>query len=128
MYRKFLSARSPLRLLERGLHGGLGKGNIGLVLAGPGVGKTSFLVGVALDDLLRGEHVLHVSLDQSVSHTRAYYDTVFDELASSTHLEDEVRVHAETLTERAVHDLGEWPDHADTFGEDGDCFIHCKPP
>jgi hypothetical protein len=102
MYRKFLSARSPLRLLEQGLHGGLGKGNIGLVLAGPGVGKTSFLVGVALDDLLRGEHVLHVSLDQSVSHTRAYYDTVFDELASSTRLEDEVRVHAEVDRHRSI--------------------------
>ena len=24
MYRKFLNARSPLRLLEKGLHGGLG--------------------------------------------------------------------------------------------------------
>ena len=51
MYREFLSARSPLRLLEQGLHGGLGKGNIGVVLAGPGVGKSSFLVGVALDFL-----------------------------------------------------------------------------
>lgn len=102
MYRKFLSARSPLRLLERGLHGGLGKGHIGLVLAGPGVGKTSFLVGVALDDLLRGDHVLHVSLDQSVSHTRAYYDTVFDELASSTHLEDEARVHADVDRRRSI--------------------------
>ena len=30
MYRKFLNARSPLRLLEKGLHGGLGKGNLGL--------------------------------------------------------------------------------------------------
>jgi hypothetical protein len=102
MYRKFLSARSPLRLLERGLHGGLGKGNIGMVLAGPGVGKTSFLVGVALDDLLRGEHVLHVALDQSVSHTRAHYDTVFHELAFSTHLEDEARVHAEVDRHRSI--------------------------
>jgi hypothetical protein len=102
MYRKFLSARSPLRLLEQGLHGGLGKGNIGLVLAGPGVGKTSFLVGVALDDLMRGEHVLHVALDQSVSHTRAYYDTVFHELAFSTHLEDEARVHAEVERHRSI--------------------------
>jgi len=33
MYRKFLNARSPLRLLEKGLHGGLGTGNLGLVLA-----------------------------------------------------------------------------------------------
>ena len=102
MYQKFLSARSPLRLLERGLHGGLGRGNVGLVLAGPGVGKTSFLVGVALDDLLRGDHVLHVALDQSVSHTRAYYDTVFHELAHSTHLEDEARIHADINRLRSI--------------------------
>ncbi len=95
MYRRFLNARSPLRLLEQGLHGGLGRGNLGLVLAGHGVGKTSFLVGVALDELLRGEPVLHVTLDQTVSHVRAYYDTLFDDLASTTHLEDSARVHAE---------------------------------
>ena len=70
MYRKFLNARSPLRLLEKGLHGGLGKGNLGLVLAGRGVGKTACLVGIALDDLLRGGHVLHVALDQSVALVR----------------------------------------------------------
>lgn len=102
MYRKFLSARSPLRLLEKGLHGGLGKGNIGLVLAGPGVGKTSFLVGVALDDLLRGGCVLHVTLDQSVAHTRAYYDTVFDDLASSTHLVDAARARADVDRLRSI--------------------------
>lgn len=102
MYRDFLTARSPLRLLEKGLHGGLGKGNLGLVLAGHGVGKTSFLVGVALDVLLRGEPVLHVVLDQTVSHTRAFYDTVFDDLASSTHLEDEAVVHAEVDRLRSI--------------------------
>ena len=95
MYRKFLNARSPLRLLEKGLHGGLGRGNIGVVVAGHGGSKTSFLVGVALDDLMRGKPVLHVSLDQTVSHVRAFYDTVFDELASSTRLDDTARVHAE---------------------------------
>lgn len=102
MYRKFLNARSPMRLLEKGLHGGLGKGNLGLVLAGHGVGKSSFLVGVALDDLLRGDHVLHVSLDQTVAHTRAFYDTVFDDLASQAHLEDEVIVHAEIDKLRSI--------------------------
>ena len=95
MKRKFLNARSPLRLLEKGLHGGLGTGNVGVVLAGPGVGKTSFLVGVALDELLRGGRVLHVCLDHTLSHVRAHYDTVFEELAASTHLEDGVVVHAE---------------------------------
>jgi hypothetical protein len=95
MFRKFLTARSPLRVLEKGLHGGLGKGNVGLVLAGPGVGKSSFLVGVALDDLLRGDRVLHVVLDQTVAHTRAYYDTVFGDLRTTTHLADGAVVQGE---------------------------------
>ena len=88
MYRRFLNARSPLRLLEKGLHGGLGRGRLGLVLAGPGLGKTSFLVGVALDELLRGKPVLHVALDHNVQHVRDYYDTVFEDLATSAHLDE----------------------------------------
>ena len=96
MYRRFLNARSPLRLLEKGLHGGLGHGNLGLVIAGPGVGKTSFLVGVALDELLRSKPVLHIALDHSVQHVRDYYDTVFEELANTTRLdENHVVVRAE---------------------------------
>lgn len=102
MYRKFLNARSPLRLLEKGLHGGLGRGNLGVVLAGRGVGKTSFLVGVALDELLRGEHVLHVTLDQTVAHVRAFYDTVFDDLASSTHLEEQAITRSDVEHRRSI--------------------------
>jgi hypothetical protein len=102
MYRKFLNARSPLRLLEKGLHGGLGIGNVGVVLAGRGVGKTPFLVGVALDELLRGGTVLHVSLDQTVSHLRSYYDTVYEMLAASTHLEDAAVTHAEIDHNRSI--------------------------
>ena len=77
MYRNYLNARSPLRLLEQGLHGGLGAGNLGVVVAAHGVGKTPFLVGVALDELLRGGSVLHACCDQTVGHVRAHYDTVF---------------------------------------------------
>ncbi len=110
MYRKFLNARSPMRLLEKGLHGGLGPGNVGVVLAGHGVGKASFLVGVALDELLRAGNVLHVSMAHSVSHIRAHYDTVFEELATTTHLEDEAVVHADVDRRRSIrvyppHDL-----------------------
>jgi hypothetical protein len=86
--RRFLNARSPLRLLEKGLHGGLGAGNLGVVIAGHGVGKTSFLVGVAVDELLREGRVLHVSCSHPVTHVRAHYDAVYNELAQSKHLED----------------------------------------
>ena len=102
MYRRFVNARSPLRLLEKGLHGGLGIGNVGLLVAGHGVGKTLFLVGVALDELLRQGTVLHVSLEQTVSHVRAYYDTVYEELAASTHLEDAAATHAEVHRHRSI--------------------------
>ena len=102
MYRKFLTARSPLRVLEKGLHGGLGKGNVGLVLAGRGVGKSSFLVGVALDDLLRGDRVLHVTLDSTVAHVRDYYDTVFADLRATTQLADGAVVHGELEQLRAI--------------------------
>jgi len=102
LYRKFLNARSPLRLLEKGLHGGLGPGNLGIVLAGHGVGKTSFLVGVAVDELLRKGRVLHVSLSHTVAHVRAHYDTVFEELANSTHLKDEGLIHGEIDRHRSI--------------------------
>ena len=102
MYQKFLTARSPVRVLEKGLHGGLGRGNLGLVLAGHGIGKTSFLVGVALDELLRGGHVLHVAIDQTVAHTRAHYDTLFGEMASNARLDDAPAVHADVDRRRSI--------------------------
>ncbi len=102
MYRKFLNARSPLRLLEKGLHGGLGPGNLGVVIAGHGVGKASFLVGVALDELLRSGRVLHVSMIHTVSHIRDHYDTVFEDLAASAHLEDEAQVHVDVDRCRSI--------------------------
>ena len=102
MYRKYLNARSPLRLLEKGLHGGLGSGNLGFVLAGHGVGKTAFLVGMALDEMLRGGTVLHVAMDQTVAHVRAHYDTTYETLASSTQLEDAAVTHAEIDRHRSI--------------------------
>ncbi len=102
VYREYLNARSPLRLLEKGLHGGLGAGNVGVLLGGRGVGKTAVLVGFALDEMLRGGRVLHACVDKSVAHVRAHYDTVFEDLASSTHLEDEATVHAEIDQRRSI--------------------------
>ena len=102
MYRNYLNARSPLRLLEKGLHGGLGAGNLGVVVAAHGVGKTPFLVGVALDELLRGGAVLHACCDQTLGHVRAHYDTVFEELVATTHLADEATTHAEIDRRRTI--------------------------
>ncbi|MFL2937454.1 MAG: hypothetical protein ACJZ7Z_12195 [Myxococcota bacterium] len=107
MYRKFVNARSPMRLLEKGLHGGLGIGNLGACVAGPGVGKTSFLVCVALDELLRGGTVIHIALGQSVGHVRDHYDAIYSSLARETHLDDALLTRTELDQNRRIHSF--WP-------------------
>lgn len=103
MRTKELNERSPLRVLEKSIHGGLGRGNLGVLVARHGVGKTAFLVGVALDDLMRGRKVLHVALDQTIDKTLGYYDEVFAELAHERELEDVWRVRAEMERNRRIH-------------------------
>src|SRR5262245_22481167 len=88
MYRTQMNEQSPLRILEQSSHGGLGRGNLGVVMARAGVGKTTFLVHIALDGMLRDRKVFHVSLDTSVDHVRCWYDTVFGDLARAARLSD----------------------------------------
>jgi len=103
MYSKELNERNPLRLFEHSIHGGLGPGNIGVVVARHGIGKTAFLVGIALDDAMRGRKILHVSLDKSVDHLRDFYDEVFMDLAHSAHLEDLASERLEMERNRMIH-------------------------
>ena len=88
MHRKDLNERSPLRLLEQSIHGGLGRGNIGVIVARHGLGKSAVLVGIALDDLMRGRKVLHVALDERFNKIREYYDEIFMDLAKTANLQD----------------------------------------
>jgi hypothetical protein len=103
MYRKELNDRSPLRVFENSIHGGLGRGNIGVAVGRRGVGKTAFLVGVALDDLMRGRKVLHVALDQPVEKVREYYDEIFMDLARTSGLEDVDAERLEMERNRNIH-------------------------
>ncbi len=72
--------RSPRKLLERDGHPGPGPGNLAVVMARAGVGKTAFLVGIGLDALLAGQKVLHVSLEGTVDKVRVFYDDVLMEM------------------------------------------------
>jgi hypothetical protein len=102
-YRKDLNDRSPLRVFEKSIHGGLGRGNIGVAVGRHGVGKTPFLVGVALDDLLRGRRVLHVALNQPWDKVREYYDEIFTDLARTANLEDAGLARREMERFRNIH-------------------------
>src|SRR5689334_16309565 len=88
MYRKDVNERSPLRVFEKSIHGGLGRGNVGVIAAAPGIGKKVLLVQIALDDLLRDRKVLHISHAHPVDRERSYYDELFRDLVETTQLED----------------------------------------
>ena len=93
---KSVFEKSPVRVFDRALGGGLGRGNFGVVLSRTGVGKTSFLIGLALDKLLRGERVLHISTQETVEHLRTYYEqllvTMSDMLQLDRRLERQLEV------------------------------------
>src|ERR1041385_8555571 len=103
MYRKELNESNPLRLFENSIHGGLGRGNVGVVVARHGIGKTAFLVGIALDEAMRGRKALHVSLDKTVDHVREFYDEIFMDLAHSSNLEDIATARLDMERHRMIH-------------------------
>lgn len=88
MPQKELWERSPLRVFERAVGGGLGPGRVGVVLSRAGVGKTAFLIGLALDALLRGRKVLHISTQESVEAVRRFYDQLYQAMADALRIED----------------------------------------
>lgn len=82
---------SPLRVFEKALDGGLRPGELGVVLARRGVGKTALLVGLAVDALLQDRPVLHISTEESVGELRRFYAEVFQRLADSLGLPDRMQ-------------------------------------
>jgi len=68
-----LVKNNPLRALKTGTESGR---EMGLVMARPGLGKTALLVQIALDSILLGNRVIHVSIGESIEKTRTWYDDI----------------------------------------------------
>lgn len=102
MVKSELVKRSPLRILEESIHGGVGKGNIGIVASRKGVGKTACLVHIATDQLLQDKHVIHVSFSARTDHIINWYEDIFKEIAKKRKLESAVDVHDEIIKNRVI--------------------------
>lgn len=63
-------------------------GQLGVVTARAGVGKSALLAHVALNELLRERKVLHVAVYDSVESARAHYDTVIRAVARTSQSRD----------------------------------------
>jgi hypothetical protein len=102
MVKSELIKRSPLRRLEKSMHGGLGEGNIGIIASRKGIGKTACLVHIATDKLFQDKPVIHVSYSSRVDHIIQWYEDIFKEIAKKRQLESAVDVHDEIIRNRVI--------------------------
>ncbi len=102
MVKSELIKRSPLRILEKSIQGGLGKGNIGILASQKGIGKTACLVHIATDKLLQEKPVIHVSYSSRVDHIINWYEDIFKEIAKKRQLESAVDVHDNIIKNRVI--------------------------
>jgi len=84
------------------IHGGLKSGELGLIASPSGVGKTSVLVQIALDKLLQGKKVIHVSFTKHTDYVLAWYEDIFDEFIKKKNLENEPDVRNEIVKNRVL--------------------------
>lgn len=91
-------AKNPLRILIPET----GPQRMGLVMARAGQGKTSILVQIGLDSLLRGKRVLHVSIGQSLEKTRAWYDDIFKVMVEASAMEGVATIQEDIQRNRLI--------------------------
>ncbi len=102
MVKAELIKQSPLRILDASTNGGVGKGNLGVLAARHGLGKTSALVHIATDKLLQGKHVIHVSFSSRTFHILEYYEEIFTEISKIKDLAGAMAVYNEIAPLRTV--------------------------
>jgi hypothetical protein len=107
MIKEELVQRSPVRIFEKSIHGGLGAGEIGVIASPTGVGKTSVLVQIAMDKLLQGKKVIHVSFSQHTDYVLAWYEDIFDEFIKKKNLDHVRDIKDELVKNRVLLNFGQ---------------------
>ncbi len=109
MVKKELIEKSPLRILEKSMHGGVGAGNIGVIASKKGVGKTACLVHIATDKLFQDKHVIHVSFSGKTDHIVSWYEDIFEEISKRLSLDRAMEVHDSIVKYRLIMNFSHHP-------------------
>jgi hypothetical protein len=94
--------RSPVRIFEKSIHGGLKAGEVGIIASPSGIGKTSVLVQIAMDKLLQNEKVIHVSFAQHTDYVLAWYEDIFDEFTQKKNLDNAGEIKNDLIKNRVL--------------------------
>lgn len=101
MQKKELIEKNPIRHLNVCTESNVSS-RMGLVISRAGLGKTAILVQIALDSLLNGRQVIHVSVGQSLDKTRIWYDDMFKDIAAGCKLDNPYEVYDEIMHNRMI--------------------------
>ncbi len=77
---------NPLKFIKEDAGHLLADGQFGAVLARAGEGKTSFLMHLAWDNLLKEKNVLHICLDQPIKKVCLWYEEVLHSISDQYEL------------------------------------------
>jgi hypothetical protein len=86
MSKNNLNIKNPLSFIKEDAGHLLREGQFGAILARAGEGKTSFLMHLALDNLLSGKNVLHISLGQPIKKVCLWYEEVLHRISDQYEL------------------------------------------
>ena len=86
---KDLKDRSLTRILEKSSRQGLGRGNLGVLMARAGVGKTACLIHIAMSKLFQNEKLVHISLETPPDKIGSYYHVIFSDLVKALEMKNE---------------------------------------
>lgn len=102
MQKEDLIENNPLRVFAQDETGKKINQRMGLVMARAGLGKTAILVQIALDNILRGHQVLHVSVGTSLDKTCVWYDDILNDITAGAKLEDPEEIRTAVLHNRLI--------------------------
>jgi hypothetical protein len=102
MLKNELILKNPLRRMGYESDDILNNGEFGAVMARAGVGKTAFLVQLALNSMLREKKFLHISLDDPVKKVSLWYKEVFSRITNHYHIQQSTQLWEMVLPHRFI--------------------------
>lgn len=102
MLKKDLIFRNSLKPIGQKTEAILPGGGFGAILARAGVGKTAFLVQLAINSQLNNKNVLHISLNDPVQKVSLWYKEVFRNIVAQYHINETDKLWEAILKHRFI--------------------------
>lgn len=107
MLKNDLISKNPLGAFSADAGGSENGERMGLVMARAGLGKTAILVQIALDNMLKGKKVLHVSIGQNIQKTKSWYEDILADIASGSSADSLAELQNEMMSNRMIMTFNE---------------------